>query len=125
MPRPRPAVPTYRLFKPRNLAMTVVNGRKIYLGAYGSAESREAYARFVRESLAAPTAAPQVASVTGPKVDPTEITVAAVFAAFWEHAKRRYHYDPQFEGRRPPGELGLYYDAMKPVLKLMPRLPSR
>ena len=50
--------------------------------------------------------------------------MAAVLAAFWAHAKRTYPYDARFDGRRPPGEIGCYWDAMRPVLKLYAGTPA-
>jgi len=47
-----PRIPTYRLHKPTNLAVVRLHGRDIYLGRYGSAESRQAYERAIAEWLA-------------------------------------------------------------------------
>ncbi len=120
MPRPLPLVPPYRHHKPRDLAYTVVAGRKVYLGPYGSPASREQHARIVREAASAiPVAAQDL-----PRVDPAAYTVAALLAGFWDHAKRFYAYDASYEGRRPPGEIGNYHDAMRPVLKLYAGTPA-
>ena len=41
---PRKPVPSYRLHKASGQARTIINGRHIYLGKYGSPESRQRYA---------------------------------------------------------------------------------
>jgi hypothetical protein len=38
-----PRIPKYRLFKPKNLACVDIAGKRFYLGAYGSPESRQLY----------------------------------------------------------------------------------
>ena len=121
MPRVRPVVPPYRHHKHRGLAFTIVNGRTVYLGPYGSPASREKHARVVREAAATAAAAPVT---VGPKVDPAALTVAGVLAAFWAYGKTAYPYDPSYDGKRPSGELGNYHDAMRPVLKLFASTPT-
>ena len=49
MPR-KSSVPSYRLHKASGQARTIVNGRHIYLGKYGSPESRQQYARILAEA---------------------------------------------------------------------------
>jgi len=49
MPRRNGHVPSYRLHKPSGQARVIINGEHIYLGQYGSAESREKYARLIAE----------------------------------------------------------------------------
>jgi hypothetical protein len=51
MPR-RSKVPSYRLHKPSGQARVIIGGEHLYLGPYGSAESREKYARLVAERFA-------------------------------------------------------------------------
>ncbi len=97
-----------------------MNGRTVYLGRYGSPASREKHARIVREAASdAPTPA-----AARPVVDPHAVTVAAVLAAFWTHAKTAYDYHPSYDGKRPPSEIGNYHDAMRPVLKLFASTPA-
>ena len=48
MPRPK-SIPSYRLHKPSGRARVILDGKQIYLGRFGSAESREAYARLIAE----------------------------------------------------------------------------
>ena len=53
MPR-KTQVPSYRLHKASGQARTIVNGRHVYLGKYGSPESRKEYARVLAEHSASP-----------------------------------------------------------------------
>ena len=121
MARPRSAVPRYCHHKSTGRTYVRVDGRFKYLGDFGTAASREEYARFVREHRAD---RPVAASLCQPDVDAAALTVAGVLAAFWTHGKTAYPYDPSYDGRRPPGELGNYHDAMKPVLKLYGSTPA-
>ena len=45
-------LPSYRLHKPKGLAVVRLNGRDIYLGKYGTTESKTAYERVITEWLA-------------------------------------------------------------------------
>ena len=49
MPRRTSHVPSYRLHKPSGQARVIINGRHVYLGPYGSEESREKYVRLIAE----------------------------------------------------------------------------
>jgi hypothetical protein len=52
MPSKPPRTPSYRLHKPTGSAVVTLGGRDVYLGPYGSDESRAAYDRVVSEWLA-------------------------------------------------------------------------
>ncbi len=53
MPSPNGRVPAYRLHKPSGQARVIVNHEHIYLGKYGSVESRKKYARLIAELASA------------------------------------------------------------------------
>lgn len=55
---PAKRVPSYRLHKPSGQARVIIQGRHFYLGPYGSAESREKYARLIAEHFSGQTADP-------------------------------------------------------------------
>ena len=118
---PRPVVPPYRHHKAGDLAFIIVGGRTVYLGRFGTPASREKHARIVREA-AVGTAA--VVGPVRPAVDPEAVTVASVLAGFWRHAKTVYPYDPSYDGKRPPGELGNYWYAIRPVTDLYASSPA-
>lgn len=117
MPRPRGSTktPSYCLHKPSGRAYVNVGGRVVYLGRYGSAESRAAYDRVIGEWLVAGRAAPAPAPTTAAPPPPSGLTVSVLIAAFWEHAKTCYPAPPCADGRRPKGELGNFRDVLKPL----------
>ncbi len=47
MPKRNGHVPAYRLHKPSGQARVIIDGKHVYLGGYGSPESREKYARLL------------------------------------------------------------------------------
>jgi hypothetical protein len=59
MPRLVNKLPKYSLHKPSGQAKVRYNGKDTYLGRYGSQESKEAYAEFVRVGGPAPYQAPR------------------------------------------------------------------
>lgn len=77
------AVPSYRLHKQSGQAIVTLNKRDILLGEFGSRESREKYNRVIAEWLAAGRRLP---------IDPAEITIAEIVAAFRRHAVRCYRH---------------------------------
>ncbi len=108
MPRPRNAVPSYRLHKQSGQAVVTLprpgGGRKDYtLGRHGSPESLQEYARLVAGYQPAPTAAP------GP-----DVTVNEVLLAFWKHAEQYYRHP---DGT-PTGELANFRDSLRQVRDL-------
>jgi hypothetical protein len=103
---PKSAVPKYRRQREKSgedRAFVVLSGRLVHLGAYGSPESKEHYARAVAEWEAAGRRAPIK------KGD--AITVVELAAAFWEHAQAYY--------RRPDGSPTEEPANFKPILALM------
>jgi integrase len=78
--------PKYRRQRKRvgnDLGFVEVAGRRFYFGAYGTAESRDAYRRFVLEWRAG---GKQV------HVKCESITVVELVARFWEHAEEYYRH---------------------------------
>lgn len=57
--------PEFRHYKPKDLALVVIDGRQIYLGKYGSPESWDEYHRLVKERQANPTALPPAGGSAG------------------------------------------------------------
>jgi integrase len=100
--------PSYCLHKASGLAVVRIDGRDHYLGAYGSAESREAYDRLIAEWLAnGRRLAPQT-------VGDNEATVNELAAAFFRHVEQHH--------RRPDGtqtdEVKEYRMALRPLKHL-------
>jgi integrase len=121
MPRRRKSVPNYSHHKPSDQAYVRVpdasGGRKtLYLGPYGSPESRQQYARVVAQlgSTSGPAACPQ--SQEGVQA----VTVNEVFLAFWRHADRHYR---RADGT-PTNELPQYGQTFRLVKDLFGRTPA-
>ena len=109
MSRPK-AIPTCRLHKPSGKAVVTLAdsaGRRndVYLGVYGTSESKAEYARVL-----------QLWQADGQKVQPIArpgeaVTVAEVLAQFWEHARRYYR---TLDGT-PTNELDEFKYSLRPV----------
>jgi hypothetical protein len=78
-------IPKYRLHRGggRNLAAVTINGKRIYLGKFGSEESKKEYNRLVSQWLDANREAL-------PPAPPGHLTVAELLVAYWHHAERHY-----------------------------------
>ena len=88
MPNPSRRIPSYRHYKPKNLAVVRIDGKDEYLGKHNSPESWEKYHRRIAEwlnqgcqSACTPPAAPQVTN---------ETTIDALLLAYWRFAKGYY-----------------------------------
>jgi integrase len=118
MARPRNPVPKYTLHKSSGQARVCIGGREVYLGAYDSPASREAYARLVAELAVAPVPDAVPLPPAGP---PPDVTVDQVVLAFWQHAEGHY--------RRADGtttdELKEYRGALRPLRSLYGRTPAK
>lgn len=75
--------PSYRLHKATGRGVVTLNGRDVYLGAYGTPESRAAYDRVVAEWLA-----------NGRRlVEDAPVTIAELVVAYLRHVDGRYESD--------------------------------
>lgn len=103
-----PRTPAYRCqkAKPYPRAFVELGGKRVYLGRWGTPESREAYHRTVAEWFA---------SGGRPRVEPTDVTVTEIAAAFWEHAQRHYR---RADGTPVPGSVDGYRHALAPLTRL-------
>jgi len=79
-------VPAYKLHKPSGRARVILRGRQIYLGRYGSPESREKYGRLIAEH-----AARGAASASTPTRE--NLLVVELAAAYWQFAEGYYRKD--------------------------------
>ncbi len=109
MPRRRSHVPAYRLHKSSGQARVIVDGEHIYLGQYGSLESREKYSRLIAElaASASPSSRPPDAKRCN-----HDVTVNELLLAYWRFAKTYYSKDG-----KPSKELACTQEALRPVRK--------
>lgn len=81
MPRPRNPVPSYLHNKATGRAYCVVGGRYVYLGKFGSAESKAAYQKLLKD-LGNPAAGEKKSPVRAISAAADGLTVARLAAAF-------------------------------------------
>jgi integrase len=119
MSRPKNTVHSYQPHKASGQAVmrvTLTGGTRktVYLGVYGSDESRAEYARRV-QAVSTNT----VTAITGPSV--TDLTVAELLVGFLEHADRHYRHP---DGK-PTSEVWSFRLVAKPLKELFAYLPAR
>jgi integrase len=104
-------IPSYRLHKPTNQAIVVIRGKMLYLGRYGSVESRAEYNRVIAEWLAqgsgAPSPAPQ-ATEAG-----SDLRVSELILVYFRYVQGYYLKD---------GELTTEVGVIRQVLKVVREL---
>jgi hypothetical protein len=110
MPSRNGRVPAYRLHKPSGQARVIVNGEHIYLGKYGSTESREKYARLIAE----------LASTNGEARQTAPVSINEIILSYWRFAKVHYQKDGQ-----PTKELACMRESLRPVRELYGSTPAR
>jgi site-specific recombinase XerD len=141
MQRRRKKYPSYRLHKPTNLAVVTLSGEDIYLGKYGTRESRDAYDREIAEWLArgraprksnprksaprAPDPSPGRAVPAGKPAPPpppasTGLKIKAVLLAYMDYAAT-YYRGPD---GKPTPELDNMAAALRPVRALYADTPA-
>ncbi len=116
MPRKNGHVPSYRLHKPSGQARVIINREHVYLGKFGSAESRERYARLIAE-LAASHSKP--AATNDPVVSNEPISVNAAVLAYWNFVKAHYVKDG-----KTTREADNIRDALRPLRQLYGSTPA-
>ncbi len=107
-------IPSYRKQRERNgkdRAFVEIGGVRRYLGPYGSAESREAYARAIAEWTSGGGHLP---------VEAQQITVAELAARYWTFAEGYYRKDGE-----STGELCWVRYALQPLLALDKGTPAK
>jgi len=85
MPRLANRPPRYCHHKATNRAVVYVDGKAVYLGAYNSPASKEAYRRVVSEWSAKPVSEPP------PVAASSVLTIAEALVQYKSHAERYYH----------------------------------
>jgi integrase len=118
MPRPRTAIPSYRLHKQSGQAvvtLTSPDGRRqdVLLGKYDTPGSRAEYARVLAEWE---TAGRRLALPAG------DLTVAELILAYWEQHCQDYYRKPD---GRPTNRLHLIKMALRPLKELYGPTPAR
>ncbi len=113
MPASQPKTPAYRLFRPKGLAVVTLNGRDVYLGKYGSPESRAEYDRLIAQWLANGRQLPVA-------VERRDLTINELILAYLRFADGYYLKNGQ--PTKEPVNIRL---AMRPLRQLYGHTPAR
>ncbi|MGA2256154.1 MAG: tyrosine-type recombinase/integrase [Thermoguttaceae bacterium] len=116
MSRKNGHVPAYRLHKASGQARVIVNREHIYLGIFGSAESREEYARLIAE-LAAGHSPPGNSKAPSECGEP--ISVNQTILAYWVFVKGHFIKDG-----KTTREVDNIRDALRPLRQLYGSTPA-
>ncbi|MBI3863726.1 MAG: site-specific integrase [Planctomycetia bacterium] len=116
MPRKKSAVPSYKLHKASGQARVIVKGQHVYLGPFGSDESRERYARLLAKFRADPQASVQNLDSTV-QLTPQDFTVNEVILRYWKHAEGYY----RTRDGRPSSELCCIKESVRRLRMLYGR----
>src|SRR6516225_7318895 len=111
MPKLTRQPPKYALHQPSGQARVRFEGKDYYLGAYGSRESREAYARLIAQFSKDDPAPPAPSA---------GLTVSDLILRYWSHAQTYYR---RSDGT-PTGEHVVIKAALKPLRRLYGLTPA-
>lgn len=112
----RNLIPSYRLHKPSGLARVILNGKHVYLGPYGSDESRAAYAKLISEHFGSPLASDVEKADDGFP----DISINEMLVHYLAYARTYYS-----EDGKPTKEFTAMQDAVVPLRTLFSHLPAR
>ena len=97
--------PVYRVHKPTGQGYVFLNGKRLYLGRDGKAETAQKYHQLVAEYLALGGQLP---------VEPDQVTIKELIARFWSHAEQYY---VRGDGT-PAKELDCFRYALRPLKEI-------
>jgi integrase len=115
MPVQKSELPAYCHHKARNLAFVRLNGKAIYLGRYGSAESRAEYDRLIQQWLDGGRAMPEQAPQDDESYTVTELAADAIEYALTYYVKNG----------KPTDEVECLKSAIRPLVELYAELPAK
>jgi len=115
MPVKLSRLPSYRLHKPSGLAVVSIGGRDIYLGKFGTPESRAEYDRLMAEWLA--TGRRPIVAETASVAD---LTVSEMLLAYLDHVDAYY-----VKNGKPTTEPVNIRLAIRPLRQLYGHTPAR
>jgi hypothetical protein len=118
MPRLAHKLPSYCRHKASGQAVVTLDGRDVYLGSFGSPESKDAYDKAVAEWLARGRSAPPPSGQT----PPVDLTVSEVILTFLKQADQ--HYGSPIGEPTPEVNINIK-DAVRPLRRLYGKTPAR
>src|SRR5215208_3486592 len=91
MSRPKSLKPKYCHDKSTDRAFVILDGRKTYLGRYGSQDSKDRYDQLIGEWIASGRRTPPAAAAEDADAAPAAgMTVSEVVLRYWTHAQTYY-----------------------------------
>ena len=105
-------ISSYCLHRPSCPARVIIDGKHVYLGIYGSPQSREQYARLIAERFKPGGAAPVAPS---PEQGFPDLSINELLVRYLEFATGYY-----VKNDRPTGEASNLKDAIRPLRELYP-----
>jgi len=119
-----PKIPTYGHHKPTGQARCYVNGKTVYLGKYGSEESRICFGEIVGKLIGGqildPIARTKVGSTTCGQSDDAGPSVGECCLVFLRHAETHYVKDG-----KPTSEVHILKSVIRPLNELYGMLPAK
>ena len=115
MPKLTRKFPSYRLHKPSGRAVVTIAGKVVYLGKFGSPESRAEYTQRV---MAEWTDASSPRNASAPDAGPS-LAVSELMVAYWRHVEAYYVKDGM-----PTSEVETIRYALRPLRKLYGTTPA-
>ena len=116
MPRLKHRMPSYRLHRASGQAVVTLNGKDIYLGEYGTQESKATYDRLIGEWAGSNRQFPPDRSDT---TSPT-LTINELFLPYWEFVQQHYR-----KHGRTTSEVNLIRLALSPLIGTYGRQPAK
>jgi integrase len=111
MPRLKHKLPSYCRHKASGQAVVTIDGRDVYLGPHGSAESKQKYEQQIARWLASrETPTLNASSETVPRDD---LRISELLVAYFEHADAYY-----VKNGAPTGEVKNLEDAVRPLREM-------
>src|SRR5262245_44451697 len=106
-------VPSYRLHKARNCAVVTLDGRHVYLGPFGSPQSKARYAEKIADWQRTRSAAPRALATT-----PVTYTIGRLAADYLRFANAYY-----VKNGQQTKQVGQVQTALKALVALYEDLP--
>ena len=115
MPRRNGRVPSYCLHRPTGQARVIVDGKHIYLGKYGSRESRAKYSRILAELAARTDSRPTPDS----SPEGCDLEIDELILRYLQYAETYYS-----KGGKPTQEFICMVEALRPLRELLGSTPA-
>lgn len=118
MPPSKNRVPQYRLHKASNRAIVHLDGKRHYLGTFGTEESWQAYEKLLTDWRTRQAIEDRQTRVEHQPA-PARLTITELCAAYYRFAQGYYRKDGE-----PTGQVGIVAAALRPLRELFGTMPA-